>query len=395
MSFSRRSLLRGAVALGAAASLPARAQVTPRRKALAVVFFSGGFNALHVTPRSLGGAFGTTPESMVPTGTGLFVDKQSFGAIPQAALQRMAVVGVQHGITAHDPARSAIFTGAASYPLTLAAAMQSQAAMKCALLGPGNISAAAVPGASLTKVSDVRPALDVMVGSARPGEPGRELMAKSLELSWRLSRPLIERNPRTLAGHTTGFDGIIGALHQPVRPLDWSGIATAYGVDATKTTVDTNAARFAAAELVIQGGTNVAIVAPSPDAGCGEAGWDTHGDGGSCARAMFERMVTASLSKFLERTLTLPDVDVTTLIIGEFGRDPELSDHAGCLAAAVFGPGVRPGSTGAAFSGARGKLTMPPGTPGIGGMWALAAELAGVTSRPFGANPHAALVTAG
>ncbi|MBM4776386.1 MAG: DUF1501 domain-containing protein [Archangiaceae bacterium] len=391
--FSRRSLLGGAAALAAGAALPARAQQT-KRKALAIVFFHGGFNALHVTPNTLMGNFTTTPDSMLPTGTGLFVDKVSLGDLPAAALQRLAVVGVEHSITAHDPAQSAIFTGTSSYPLTIAAAMQSNAALKCALLGSfsSNVRAAPVPGASLTKVSDVQPALDVMVGANRPGEPNRQAMAKSLRMSWSVSKPLIERNPRTLSGHATGFDSLIGALEQPVRPLDWSSVATAYGLDPMRTVVDSDAAQFAAAELVIQGGTPVAIVTPTPDQGCGEAGWDTHGDAsGACARAMFKRRATAHLAKFLERTLAMNDTEVTTLVLGEFGRDPFLSDHATCLSAAVFGPRVKPGNTGPAFSRG-GKLAMPAGTPGIAGLWSLVAELVGVTSRPFGANPHA-LVT--
>lgn len=361
------------------------------RQALALVFFHGGFNALHVTPASLKGSFSTSPGSMVDTGTGLLVDKATFGALPASALQRLAVVGVEHGITAHDPAQSAIFTGSSSYPLTLAAAMKSDAALKCALFGSlaSNISTQPVPGASLTRVSDVRPALDVMVGANRAGEPTRAAMAKGMRLAYALSKPMIEQNPRTLSGHATGYDSLIGALEKPVRPLDWASISASYGLDPTKTAIDSVAAQFAGAELVIRGGTSVAIITPTPDSGCGEAGWDTHGDAsGDCARGMMNRRVTEHLGRFLERTLAMTDTQVTTLVFGEFGRDPFLSDHARCLAAAVFGPRVKPGNTGPAFE-RKGKLVMPDGTPGIKGLWALMGELGGVTSQPFGPNPHA------
>lgn len=397
MQLSRRLFLRASAALAGAAALPARraqaAAASPPR-ALAVVFFGGGFNALHATPNTLRGSFGTTPDSMVPTGTGLFVDQATFGSFPAAALQRMAVVGVDHGITAHDPAQSAIFTGAQSYPLTIAAAMPSDAALRCALFGglPSNISTAPVPGASLTRVSDVGPALDIMVGANRPGEPTRAAMARGPRLSYGLSKPLIEQNPRTLAPQATGFEALIGALEKPVRPLDWPTIALGYGLDPSATAVDSVAAQFAAAELVIRGGTSVAIIAPPPDASCGEAGWDTHGDdSGNCVRGMFSRLVSAHLGRFLERTMAMTDVEVTTLVLGEFSRDPFLSDHARCLAAAVFGPRVKPGNTGPAFN-REGKLAMPEGTPGIKEMWALMGELAGVSGAPLGPNPHRGLV---
>lgn len=394
MKLSRRSFLRASAALAGASALPARAASAPKPRALAIVFFSGGFNALHATPNTLMGSFGTTSDSMVPTGTGLFVDKATFGTLPAAALQRMAVVGVEHGITAHEPAQSAIFTGAQSYPLTIAAAMPSEAALRCALFGglPSNISTAPVPGASLTRVSDVRPALDIMVGADRPGEPTRAAMARGLRLSYGLSRPMIEQNPRTLAPQATGFEALIGALEKPVRPLDWSAIAAGYGLEPTATAVDSIAAQFAAAELVIRGGTSVAIIAPPPDGACGEAGWDTHGDeSGSCVRGMFSRLVSSHLGRFLERTMAMTEIEVTTLVLGEFSRDPFLSDHARCLAAAVFGPRVVPGTTGPAFNRA-GKLAMPEGTPGIKEMWALMGELAGVSGAPLGANPHRSLV---
>lgn len=388
-NLSRRMLLRGAAVLAGASALPARAAL-PVRKALALVFLPGGFGALHCTPQSLGGTFGTTADSMTPTGTGLFVDKATFGGFSSAVLRQMAVVGVDHGLTAHSVAVSSMFTGSSSYPLALAAAMQSEGALRCALFGdmPSSAAFSSVAGASLALVRDVQPAIDIMVGSTRAGEPPRGAMARGLRLSYTLSKSMIERNPRTLAGNATGYDTLIGALEKPVRPLDWREIATRYGLDPSSTVVSSNASRFAAAELAIRGGTPVVIVPPVAGISCGEAGWDTHGDeSGACVRTMFGVQLSPHLGRFLESTLAMQDTQVTTVVFGEFSRDPYLSDHARCLSAAVFGPTVKPGSTGAAFN-RDGKLAMPDGTPGILQFWALLAELAGVTSKPFGANPH-------
>ena len=390
-SMSRRSLLRAAAAASVASSLPLAAAPQTRRRAIALVVTRGGLNALHATPDTLLGHFGTTPDSMLPTGTGLFVDKATLGAFPAVALSHMAVVGVDHGITAHAAAETAMFTGSLSYPLALAAAMSSEAALRCALVGnaPAFTTFAPVPGASLTAVKDVRTAIDLLVGSTRVDDPSRRAMAKGLRLSYALSRKTIEQNPRTLASHASGYDTIIGALERPTRPIDWADIAMGYGFSPMTTDVASNASRFAAAELAIRGGTPVVIIPVNPTPQCGEAGWDTHGDvSGACARSMFSQVVTPHLAKFLERTFAMTDCDVTTAIFGEFSRDPYLSDHARCLAAAVFGPHVKPGSTGRALVRDNGKLVMPEGTPGIAQFWSLLAALGGSGTQPFGANPH-------
>lgn len=396
MRLSRRRLLTSLGALGLAGSWPrgAQAAATPRR-AVALVFMSGGFNALHVTPHTLRGHFSTTDASIMPTGTGLFVDRATLGGLSTKVLQQLAVVGVDHGITAHDPARAAIFSGASSYPLALAAAMGGRSALKCAHLGPGvsGTSFAPVGGVSMTPIDDVETALRILVGSTAPREPTRAGMARGLALAERLSQPMLAQNPRTLATTAQGYRTVVEALEQPPQALDWAPIAEAYGLPATTSRVETNPTQFAAAELLIRGGTNVVLIVPTPSPACGEAGWDTHGDGsGSCVRAMFADRVARPLGTFLERSAAMTDVEVTTLVFGEFGRDPELSDHARCLAAGVFGPRVRPGSTGPASSDAQGKLVMPAGTPGNRALWALLAQLGGAEGRPFGDNPHAALV---
>ena len=100
-SMSRRSLLRAAAAASVASSLPLAAAPQTRRRAIALVVTRGGLNALHATPDTLLGHFGTTPDSMLPTGTGLFVDKATLGAFPAVALSHMAVVGVDAARDVH------------------------------------------------------------------------------------------------------------------------------------------------------------------------------------------------------------------------------------------------------------------------------------------------------
>lgn len=392
MKLSRRDVLGAALAGAAFSSRKAQAD-TALPPALVLVFARGGFGASHVAADTMRGSFSLGDQNIMPVAGGFAVDRTTFGQLDADSLARMSVIGVDHGMTAHDPASNGMFNGARNYALTLAAAMQGRSAIRCAGVGTLPALFGAVPGASLTPVKDMFSTLNVLVGSTDPAEPRRDLSAAGLRAAYKLSRPVLERNAGLLRSHVEGYDTIVGGLSAPVQQLDWPGIATAYGLEASATAVGSNPSQFAAAELLVTAGVPVVVVTPSASAACGEAGWDTHGDdSGNCFRGMWNSQVTPHLKRFLNRTLSMRR-EVTTVVFGEFARDAFLSDHGRGLSAAVFGQRVKPGTTGRGFI-RNGKFALPDGTPGIKQLWAYLAEVVRAEGTPFGPNPHS-LVLAG
>ena len=116
MSLSRRSLLKASAALGAAAALKPNlsfAQAAPTEKtSVVIIHLDGGYNSLFGSADSFvpGGTFGCTGSNTLALANGLVVDAPTFGTMPQAALNKMASVGVRHGLTAHDAADMAIWS---------------------------------------------------------------------------------------------------------------------------------------------------------------------------------------------------------------------------------------------------------------------------------------------
>src|SRR5262245_1809694 len=119
MSFklSRRNLLKGAAAVGGAAAgsglvgpfaNKAFAQ-TADMPAVLISFLRGGYNALFGSADSFApaGSFGVTATNTRALGNGLVVDAPTFGTLPAAALTNMATIGINHGLSSHDPARLA------------------------------------------------------------------------------------------------------------------------------------------------------------------------------------------------------------------------------------------------------------------------------------------------
>src|SRR5688500_19906370 len=111
MNFSRRSLLKGAAAVGGAAAfagpsglIPSAFGQTAQKSAVLMVFLRGGYNALFSNADSFAGAgtFGVTGTNTRALGSGLVVDNATYGTLPAAALTRMAAIGVNHGISSHD-----------------------------------------------------------------------------------------------------------------------------------------------------------------------------------------------------------------------------------------------------------------------------------------------------
>lgn len=389
MKLTRRGFVSAMAGLSVASRVSAADEVLP--PAVALVFVRGGFGASHVAADTMRGSFSLGDQHLLPVAGGFSVDRTTFGLLGADALSRLAVVGVDHGMTAHDAASNGMFNGSKNHALTLAAAMQGRSPIRCAALGALPAPFGAVAGASVTPVIDMFSALNVLVGSTDPKEPRRELSAAGLRSAYRLSRPELERAPTLLRSHVEGYDTIVSSLSAPVQQLDWQQVASAYGLEGGTTAVGSVPSQFAAAELLITGGVPMVLLTPSADRSCGEAGWDTHGDSsGECFRRMWNERVTPHVSRFLSRTLTMRR-EVTTVVFGEFARDPSLSDHARGVSVAVFGPRVKPGSTGRAFHRA-GKFALPEGTPGIQQLWAYLAAVVRAQGSPFGINPHTGLV---
>src|SRR5438445_2206253 len=108
MKFSRRHLMQGAAALGAASAFGGRlgsafAQAVDK-PAVLVIYMGGGYNALFSSADSFApaGSFGMSSGNIKPLGNGLVVDNATFGTGLSALAQaNMAAIGVNHGISSH------------------------------------------------------------------------------------------------------------------------------------------------------------------------------------------------------------------------------------------------------------------------------------------------------
>ncbi len=393
-NFSRRELLKGAGAAAGAAALagPGRFGSTALaqaadKSAVVIVFLNGGYNALFGSPKSFSpaGTFSCSDGNILSLGNNLYVDKPTFGTLPAVALQNMAQIGVNHGISSHSPAKLASWTTANSrnFALVLANAMGgSGSRLACAALGatlpPGPRPEEG--GISLQRISDLSPTLELFGARASAGLSRGQAKA-ALTAARTMSGYELAQNALSMQPGKEAYDTAINVLGQTSSPLDTGPIATAYGLAATATAVNAFATQMYAAEVMIKLGTKVVIAFDN-------SGWDTHTDSsGAVARQRMTDRILPALSTFLQRNLALAGYNITTAIIGDFARSLPNSDHAACISATVFGKHVKTGSTGNVDANVR----MPTGTPKAPGFWAYLAAAAGVTTQPFGANPHALL----
>ncbi len=387
--------MRSALGLAGASLVPGAALAAPADKTTVVVVnLPGGLHSLYAQADSFvsKGWYGCTGSNTLDVGNGVVVDSSTFGTLGAATLSRMCNLGVWHGITAHDLAQTSLMvdpTGQ-SYPLQLARAMGSGAAVACANLsdtlagrhkpiGTTNISKLADSGAVLAALG---------VSPSDEFTPDRAGAMAGLKASLRMSAPLLAKNQRSLESVQGGLNGVIRALNSPPVAIDWPAVAAAYGLSPGDTLLGGFATQFAAAELLVQAGTNVVLVGGGGPS-C-SLGWDTHSDNsGECARSGMVDIVLGPLRTFLSRTLAMPGHNVITVITGDFTRAYG-SEHAGNLVASVWGPKLRGGTSGAFTpTGAYSSYVPVNGqTPGIKQMWSFLAAAAGAESNPFGENPH-------
>lgn len=394
MHLTRRSLFQAG--LGTAGALVAgRSEAQgAERSTVVIVNLTGGLHSLFGQADCFvsRNAFGCTGSNTRDVGNGVVVDNATFGTLEESTLRRMCNVGVFHGISAHDVAQKHLLfdSRGRSFPLQLANAMSADSPVACANVGvflPGFHEA--IGSASVQKISDASGVLAAL--GAQPGGefvPSRATALAGLRGAVRLSSPTLSKNQRSLVSLTNGLTSVVRALATPPVPLDWSEIAQTYGFSPSTTLISGFASQFAAAELLIRAGTSVILVNAYGPA-C-TLGWDTHEDpAGLCAREGMNTLLLPSLRAFLRRTLDLPGHNVVTALVGDFTRTLD-AGHAGTLVANVWGKHVRQGTSGNFLITGDYNTYAPRNGVRTGAqqLWALIAAAAGVTSTPFGANPH-------
>jgi hypothetical protein len=393
--FSRRQWLKGMAGFSGAAlaartglwSSTAAAQAAPSEKAaLLIVFLQGGYNAVFCSADSFAGAgtFGVTGSNQKALGNGLVVDGPTLGTLPQFALDHMATVGVRHGLTSHEAAQEADFSdGRGHYAIQLAAVMGGDAAIKCVQVGSRNVPGPKPieAGVSMQTITDMRTTIEALGGSTDGSTPKREIAEKAIDASRFMSAQTLVTSPAQTKVLGEGYNAAIETLRQPVKPFDFAELATAYGLSATATAVNSFRAQIAAAELMITAGANVVVAM--------DGGWDTHGDrDGASVRNMMNTRILPPLKTFIDRMVAAQDRNVVVAIMGDFARSLPGSDHAAALSVTVIGKYVRPGTTGRMNA----NVQLPAGTPSVPGLWAYLAKVLRVDQQPFGTNPHTGLV---
>lgn len=362
---------------------------TPEPTSVVCIYLNGGINAIFTGADAFTNtAFGVTANNVLALGGGVVVDNAIGNAIPQGVRQRVATVGIRHGISDHGNAQRSFFAaGAQSAPLVLADAIGGTGAIKAAVVGgnglPGGGAPAPVNGISLQPITDMRATIEAVAGATPAANVvDRDGAAKGLVAAEAMSKATVARHGASLASVNQGLTAAIATLQKPVQPFDTQEFNTAYGL--TGTAVNSFASRMAAAELMVRTGTGFVIAQ--------DAGWDSHGDtGGTSVRNMFTQRIAPGLRTFLTRMVDgagAQQRNVVVAIFGDFHRSLPGSDHQSNGAALVIGKNIKSGTTGKTDA----RVSLPAGTPGIAGLWQLLGAAAKVTTNPFGANPHTALV---
>jgi len=345
-TISRRTIIQGGAALAGSLALGTLLDTAARKPAerptLVVFWLNGGpaglFNSANSFLRS--GFFGVTERNVRDLGNGLFVDADSFGALPPAACAHMASINFRHGIVRpHDHARAAVLeNGKRNQLLRMAAAMPGAAADRCAL------------------VNDLGFPKGVSAGP--PAESGVTL------------------------DFVMDFKAIQGRSLDEVRSV--------YGVASDASFISDQGSTFAAVEGLVRAGAGVIFAQPAYT-GRPDRQFDTHRDSsGEVARKIMSP-ITPMLATFLDRVMALEDRNVVTMLVGEWSRTNPESDHEPGGTATVIGKYVKTGTAGPQNTDGSPPLNAPPPE----GLWAYAAAALGLNKTPFGRNPHPELIVRG
>ena len=398
---SRRGFLKrlavGAGALGAS-SLPginllggkAEAAGEAEAPALFILNLIGGYNALFGSAGSFtgSGSFGCATGNVKKVGTSnLIVDNRTLGSLSATTLNKMASIGVNHGITSHPSARMAhMFESDKSRLIKMSTALGGTAAVRCVNMGsvmPVGTHRA-VGDVSLQQVRDLSTTIAVLGGAATANAPTRDMASKGLAAAAAMSKASLDANPSSAKSLIEGYPAASAQLAQDVVALNYAGMANGYGLTAGTngsfaTEVRGTTMQIMGAELMIRAGANLVIA--------NQGGWDTHGDndGSEVRNKLINDGTMAALKAFTDRTLAMTNRNVVTVIIGDFARSLPGSNHQSNLTATVIGKYVKLGTTGRVDA----DVGLPSGSPGIQGLWAYLAAVLKLPTAPFGANPHA------
>lgn len=362
---------------------------TPEPTTVVVVYLTGGFNAIFTGADAFTNtAFGVTAGNSTVLGGGLTIDSTLANAIPAGIRNKVASVGIRHGITDHGVAERSLFlSGNQSAPLMLADAMGGTGAIKAAVVGdnslPNGERPAPVNGVSLQPINDMRATIEAIAGAANaPNLADRPGMAKGLAASRAMSKSAVTKHPVSLASVDQGLTSAIATVQKPVQVFNAAEFNTAYGLGGG-TNVNSFSAQMAAAELMVRSGANIVV---APDG----FNWDTHGDtNGDNVRNQMSERIAPSLNTFLTRMVqnAAAERNVVVAIMGDFHRSLPGSDHQGNLSALLIGKTLKNATTGKTD----GNVGQSPNTPSIAGLWQLLGAATKSSTNPFGANPHAVL----
>ncbi|HSO39446.1 MAG TPA: hypothetical protein VLT33_43260 [Labilithrix sp.] len=362
---------------------------TPEPTTLVVVYLTGGFNAIFTGADAFTNvAFGVTAGNSTALGGGVVIDNALANAIPAGIRNKVASVGIRHGITDHGNAERSLFlSGNASAPLMLADAMGGTGAIKAAVVGAGTLPngerPAPVNGVSLQPINDMKATIEAIAGAANaPNLADRPTMAKGLMAARTMSKGAVTKHPVSLVSVDQGLQSAIATVQKPVQVFNAAEFNTAYALNNV-TAVNGFSAQMAAAELMVRSGANVVV---APDG----FNWDSHGDSnGTNVRNQMTQRIAPSLNTFLTRMVlnATAERNVVVAIMGDFHRSLPGSDHQGNLAALVIGKTLKNATTGKTDA----NVAQPPNTPSIAGFWQLMSAATKTDTAPFGANPHAVL----
>jgi hypothetical protein len=362
---------------------------TPEPTTVVVVYLTGGFNAIFTGADAFTNvAFGVTTGNSTALGGGVVIDNALANAIPAGIRNKVASVGIRHGITDHGNAERSLFlSGNQSAPLMLANAMGGTGAIKAAVVGAGTLPngerPAPVNGVSLQPINDMKATIEAIAGAANaPNLADRPGMAKGLMASRAMSKAAVAKHPVSLVSVDQGLTSAIATVQKPVQVFNAAEFNTAYALNGN-TNVNSFGGQMAAAELMVRSGANIVV---APDG----FNWDSHGDSnGNNVRNQMTQRIAPALSTFLTRMVLNAQAErnVVVAIMGDFHRSLPGSDHQGNLAALVIGKTLKNATTGKTDA----NVAQPPNTPNIAGLWQLLSAAAKVDTAPFGANPHAVL----
>lgn len=399
MNLSRRGFLK-ALGVGAGAVVGTRLAgssligvaraATPEPTTVVCVYLNGGINAIFTGADAFTNtAFGVTANNVTNLGGGVVIDSTLGNAIPVNVRNKVASIGIRHGITDHGNAETSLFrSGNQSAPLMLASAIGGNAAIKAAVIGdttlPNGQNPAPVNGVSLQPINDMRATIEAIAGAANaPNRADRPNTAKGLTAAQAMSKAAVTKSATSLSTVDPAFAAAIDTVKKPVQPFSAAEFNTAYGLNGTA--VNNFRSQMAAAELMVRSGTGV-IVVQEP------FNWDTHGDtNGNNVRNQMSQRIAPPLTTFLTRMLdgvAATERNVIVAMFGDFHRSLPGSDHQANLSALVIGKTIKNATTGKTDA----NVGLAPATPSIPGLWQLLSAAAKTDTAPFGANVHPVLV---